>query len=70
MATDAENIRAAISRIYAEIAAGALKPSYSINGQSVDWPAYRRSLLEEVKVLRDQLGAAEGPWEEITQGMP
>lgn len=70
MATDAENIRAAISAIYAEIAAGPLAPSYNIDGQAVDWPAYRASLLQEAAQLREHLGAAEGPWEEITQGMP
>lgn len=67
MATRAENITTAIDAIYAEIAAGPLKPSYSIDGQTVDWPAYRESLLRQAKELEARSQAAD-PFEYETLG--
>ena len=33
----------------AEISAGPTKPSYTVAGRTVDWPAYRRWLYEELE---------------------
>jgi len=68
MASDATNIQAAISAIYAELAAGPLRPDYNIDGQAVSWNQYRESLLSQVTQLRQQLVAAEGPCEFETLG--
>ncbi len=69
MATDAENLRAAKSSLLAKIAAVSASPklSYSIDGQSVDHNAYRRSLLAEVGEIDKLIQAAQGPFELHTE---
>ena len=42
------------------------KPSYSIDGQSVSWDAYRQSLNEQIAFLREQIKEAEDIVEEET----
>lgn len=52
MPTDLENAVARRSAILVELAAmGAIGPDYSIDGQSEQRNAYRKSLLEELKLL-------------------
>ena len=51
MATDLENLQTRKSAILSELAAMGTKPDYSINGQSVQWTAYRKSLLEELEMI-------------------
>ena len=70
MATDAENIAARKSAIYAQLAAMSStsvggKPTYSIDGQSVDHVGYRRSLLDELKMLNELQISAAGPYEVV-----
>lgn len=72
MATDAENIATRRSAIYAQLAAMSStsvggKPTYSIDGQTVDHVGYRKSLLEELKMLNDLQASAAGPFEVVDQ---
>lgn len=52
MATNAENLQTALDRVCAELAAGDIKPNYSIQGQSVSWSDYRQNLMKEARELR------------------
>ena len=71
MATNAENITTRIAAIYAELAALTStavggKPTYSIDGQMVDHVGYRRSLLDELKMLNELYAVASGSFEDVT----
>lgn len=71
MATDLENlltIRSNLLAALADISANP-KPTYSINGQSVSHNEHRRSLLEEVKSINALIVQADGPYEEIHEGI-
>lgn len=70
MATEAENYQTAINGLSAKIAEvyANPKPSYSINGQSVSWDAYRASLLNEMNSLKTLLTQAGGPVEVTSYG--
>lgn len=75
MATDSENLQTTLSNfiaakaaLSAQAAAGTLKPSYSINGQSVDWVRYYEWLDSQIDSLRRQISDNEGPFEVVTQG--
>jgi hypothetical protein len=70
MATEAENLQTAIEGLTAKLATvyANPKPSYSINGQSVSWDAYRASLLSELEKLKALLVQAQGPIEVIGEG--
>ncbi len=46
----------------AELAAGDVKPSYSIEGVSVDWNAYRNNLLENLAKVTELINQAN-PYE-------
>lgn len=68
MATDAENIATRKSWIYAQLAAMTAtsignKPTYSVDGQMVDHVGYRKSLLDELKMLNELEVSASGPYE-------
>jgi hypothetical protein len=72
VATNAENIATRIAAIYAQLAAMSStspggKPTYSIDGQMVDHVGYRKSLLEELKMLNELQAAAAGPFEVVDQ---
>ena len=41
------------------------KPSYSIDGQSVDWNGYRTAILGQIAQLNAILAASVGVYEEI-----
>lgn len=45
------------------------KPSYSINGQSVDWNGYRASLMQQIESINQMIAAIEGPWEVVHEGI-
>ncbi len=69
MPTDAEQfatIKTQTLAIIATITANP-KPSYTIDGQTVLWSAYLRTLRETVKWTDDQL-AATAPFEIRSQG--
>ena len=61
MPTDAENLATAYSRILTELAAGPMKPTYSIDGQGVSWETYRASLVAQLKTLREEASAIGTP---------
>ena len=67
MASDAENIVAIRSALYAALATEAANPmpSYSIDGQSVDWNGYRAAVLKQIADLNGLLATASGAFEEI-----
>lgn len=44
----------------ADLAAIASKPSYSVDGESYDWPGLRRELMEEISTLTKMIAAADG----------
>lgn len=51
MATILENYQTTLQLYSNELAAGNIKPNYSIEGQSVDWIAYNKFLIEQIKEL-------------------
>lgn len=68
--SDLENLQTRRSAILAELAAGETpagdslrKPSYSIDGQAVEWNDYRRSLYEELREIDRLLASVTGPVE-------
>lgn len=69
MATEAENIQTALNNIAAQLAdmTANPKPSYSNNGRSVSWGEHFNNLLGAQKALREQLVAAQGPFEVVSQ---
>lgn len=64
------HLQAALESLDAKIAEAMTnpRPSYSIEGQSVSWSEYRKSLLEERERLRGLILAEEGPYEANLQG--
>ena len=73
MATIKENLEAALERVAAELAEGDIKPAYSVDGQSVQWPQYRASLIDEMTRLRELINDADddgGICFEVTETVP
>ena len=66
--TALESLQTRKENILAELATMESKPSYSIDGQWVDHTAYRRSLLEELRLLEELIARAEGPFEARSVG--
>lgn len=62
MATDLDNLKTRRTAITTELASLVGKPSYSIDGQSVQWNEYRKSLLDEFKSLNELITMLE-PYE-------
>ena len=71
MATVSENLQTALESLSAKYATAAANaaPSYSIDGQQVNRTEYMESLLKQMNDLRMQIALADGPVEEITQGL-
>lgn len=72
MATDISNLLTRRSNILAELAAltstaSGGKPTYTIDGQTVDHVGYRTSLYQELQFINEQIAIAEGPYEELAQ---
>ena len=61
VATNVDNLNAAIAAIYAELTSGPAKPNYSLDGKSVSWESYRAARIKEAKDLRELLLLEEGP---------
>jgi len=71
---DLDNLLTRRSNVIAELAAmtstaSGGKPSYTIDGQTVDHVAYRRSLYEELRELNRQIAILQGPFEELGQAV-
>ena len=68
MASNSDNIRTRMAAITAELAAmnpnaaGGM-PTYTKDGQSFDHVGYRKSLLDELKMLQELLPMADGAFE-------
>lgn len=63
-------LETALDRYITELAEGDLKPSYNINGQSVDWVRYREYLqdaIERTQQLIDTVADDGGIVEEVSQ---
>ena len=45
------------------------KPSYSINGQSVQWGEFYSQLMKARQDLANQLVLAQGPGEDVWEGL-
>lgn len=61
MATYVENLTTIRNNYAASLAAesAAPKPSYTIDGQSVNWDTYRASLLAAIMQLEERMTTAE-----------
>lgn len=72
MATDAQNIATIKSNLLAALAteSASPKPSYSIDGQQVDWNGYRAAMMKQIADCDALLAVAAGPWEEVIEGVP
>ena len=68
MATNAENIATIKANLLTALAteSASPKPSYSVDGQSVDWNGYRASLLAQIASLNALLSTEAGPFEDVT----
>lgn len=62
MATNAEYIQARIDAVHRELAETDWGPDVSDQGRSIQKVAYRKSLLDELKVLREELIKEQGPF--------
>jgi len=72
--SDLENLLTRRSNVIAELAAinssaNGGKPSYTIDGQTVDHVAYRKSLYEELAMLNRQIAIMQGPFEGRSRGV-
>lgn len=63
-----DNLIARKAAIAAELAVGPSKPSYTLNGQNVQWTEYRKSLLDELVQLNILINQ-EQPWLIRTQAL-
>lgn len=63
------NITAARDAYATELALGNVKPTYNLEGQMVDWNAYRQSLIDAIERLNLLIAAGDGPVEVITEGL-
>lgn len=63
MATYLENLQTARDRLAAALAANAGRPNYTIDGESFDF----ESLVRRIKSLDDAIGAAQGPFEVVSE---
>ena len=80
MPTDAEFLEAlretrqnyilTLKNLSADQAAGTLKPTYNIDGQSVNWTRYQEILMKNIKDLTEQIAQADDPlYTEDTQAI-
>ena len=69
MPTDAQQLATIKSQMLANLVAITEnpKPSYMIDGQSVQWGAYHRMLIDQLAAIDDQINAAT-PFEIHSRG--
>lgn len=76
MATDADNLQSIKSNYISLLAkesayqlAHGPKPTYTIDGENLDWDGFRRELMTRIKDLNELLIIESGPYEIRTQGI-
>lgn len=71
MPTAAENLQTAIDNLTAALATESAnpQPSYSINGQSVDWNGYRAAILKQIRDMHELADDLNGPFDVVVSGM-
>ena len=62
MATNAEYLQTRIDAVHRELAETDWGPAVSDQGRTIQLLAYRKSLLEELKTLREELIKEQGPY--------
>lgn len=67
MASELDDLKTRRATIASELAALASKPDYSLDGQSVQWSAHRKALIEEYRSLNELILLLE-PYEVHIQG--
>lgn len=71
MATVLENLettQANIAAILVQITTNP-KPTYSIDGQSVSWESYFKTLTDQLKAINELIAVQSGPFEYRTQAV-
>jgi len=70
MATNLENLETIKSNLLTALASitASPKPTYSIDGQSVSWGDYYRSLMDQVKAVNELINM-ESPYIVVSQVM-
>lgn len=70
MATDLQNLTTIRSNLLSKLATISAdpKPSYNIDGQSVDYNAYYAALWGQLEQVNKQISTAGGPFEVETLG--
>lgn len=61
------NIAAALAALTADLAAGNHKPSYTIDGQTVNWTRYQEILVDNLAKIQAQIEVADELHIEETQ---
>lgn len=71
MPTASENLQTAINNLASALATESAnpKPSYSINGESVDWNGYRAAMLKQIRDMSDLVDDLNGPFDVVVSGM-
>lgn len=65
MPTDAQNLATIKSNLISALVTESAnpKPSYSIDGQQVDWNGYRAAILKQITDIEALIDTESGPWE-------
>lgn len=68
---ESDDLLAIRAGLIAALAAEAInpQPSYSINGQSVDYNGYRTSMLEQISKVNELIATIQGPYEVVHEGI-
>lgn len=68
MPTNLQNLETRKATILTELAALTSRADYSIDGQQVSNSAYRKSLLDELKLLNELIAMESAPFEYASEG--
>jgi hypothetical protein len=70
VATNAANLDAALAQVTAELAGlNALKPDYSLDGESYQWSRRFAGLTDKLLALEQARQRADGAWEVRSRGV-
>jgi hypothetical protein len=65
-----DDLRTTRDNLAAAMKAAAGKPNVSFDGESYDWESLFRRLKHLNEAIAEAEATADGPWEEITKGIP